>query len=135
MVNLKNMKKQILLLLVVSFMFSCSNDEGNLETELIGKWKLIEVLADPGDGSGTFQPVRSNKTIEFKSDGTLTTNNSLCDPYSDEVISSGTYHNNTITTGCQDPNISTISFELNNQYLILNFISNEGYSQKLEKIN
>ncbi|CAM1372363.1 conserved hypothetical protein [Tenacibaculum litoreum] len=129
------MKKQILLLLVVSFMFSCSNDEENLETELIGKWKLIEVLADPGDGSGTFEPVESNKTIEFKSDGTLVTNSSLCDPYSDEVISLGTYHNNTITTGCQDPNISTISFELKNQYLILNFISNEGYSQKLEKIN
>ncbi|RSC95008.1 hypothetical protein [Tenacibaculum singaporense] len=129
------MKKQILLLLVVSLMFSCSNDEDNLETELIGKWKLIEVLADPGDGSGTFEPVRSNKTIEFKSDGTLTTNNSLCDPYSDEMISSGTYKNNTITTGCQNPNIATISFELKNQYLILNFISNEGYSQKFEKIN
>ncbi|MEY8862589.1 hypothetical protein [Tenacibaculum singaporense] len=129
------MKKQILLLLVVSLMFSCNNDEDNLETELIGKWKLIEVLADPGDGSGTFEPVRSNKTIEFKSDGTLTTNNSLCDPYSDEMISSGTYENNTITTGCQNPNIATISFELKNQYLILNFISNEGYSQKFEKIN
>lgn len=129
------MKKQILLLLVVSLMFSCSNDEDNLETELIGKWKLIEVLADPGDGSGTFEPVRSNKIIEFKSDGTLTTNNSLCDPYSDEMISSGTYENNTITTGCQNPNIATISFELKNQYLILNFISNEGYSQKFEKIN
>lgn len=135
MVNLKNMKKQILLLLVVSFIFSCSNDEENLETELIGKWKLIEVLADLGDGSGTFQPVRSNKTIEFKSDGTLTTNNSLCDPYSDEMISSGIYKNNTIITGCQDTNIAMIFFELKNEFLILNFISNEGYSQKFEKIN
>ncbi|WP_408034315.1 hypothetical protein [Tenacibaculum aestuarii] len=116
-------------------MFSCSNEQNNIEADSVGKWKLIEVLADPGDGSGTFEPVESNKTIEFKSDGTLITNGSLCEPYSDEVISSGTYENNTITTGCQDPNIATISFELKNQYLILNFISNEGYSQKFEKIN
>lgn len=129
------MKNKILLLLAVSLMFSCSNNTEGLKTELIGKWKLIEILADPGDGSGTFEPVRSNKTIEFKSNGTLTTNNSLCDPYSDEMISSGTYENNTITTGCQDPNIATIFFELNNESLILNFISNEGYSQKFEKIN
>ncbi|TDQ28646.1 hypothetical protein [Tenacibaculum caenipelagi] len=129
------MKKQILLLLSIGLMFSCSNDQNSFETELIGKWKLIEVLADPGDRSGTFEPVEGNKTIEFKSDGTLTTNSSLCEPYSDEIINSGTYENNTITTDCQNPNITTISFELSNQYLILNFISNEGYSQKFEKIN
>ena len=129
------MKKKTLLLLAIGLIFSCSNNQEDLETELIGKWKLIEVLADPGDGSGTFQPVESNKTIEFKSNGTLTTNSSLCEPYSEEIISTGTYDNNTITTGCQDPNIATISLELNNQYLILNFASNEGYSQKFEKID
>ena len=42
------MKNKILLLLVVSLMFSCSNNTEGLKTELIGKWKLIEVLADPG---------------------------------------------------------------------------------------
>ena len=30
---------------------------------------------------------------------------------------------------------TTIFFELNNEFLILNFISNEGYSQKFEKMN
>ena len=130
------MKKQILFLMVIGLLFSCSNDDpNNSETELLGNWKLFEVLVDPGDGSGTFQPVESNKTIEFKNDGTISTNNSLCDPYSDEMISSGSFSNNTITTNCQNPNIATISFELQNQYLILNFISNEGYSQKFQKIN
>lgn len=129
------MKKRILLLVAIGLMLSCNNNQENLETGLIGKWKLIEVLADPGDGNGTFQPVESNKIIKFKSNGTLTTNSSLCEPYSDEIISTGTYENNTITTGCQNPNITTISFELNNQYLILNFASNEGYSQKFEKID
>ncbi|WP_428743437.1 hypothetical protein [Tenacibaculum sp.] len=129
------MKKQIFLLLSIGLMFSCSNDQNSFETELIGKWKLIEVLADPGDGSGAFEPVESDKTIEFKNNGILTTNSSLCKPYSDEIISSGTYENNIIKTNCQDPNIATIFFELNNEDLILNFISNEGYSQKFKKIN
>lgn len=43
---------------------------------LIGKWKEIEALSDPGDGSGTFQPVneKQGQLIEFKADGTLLLN-------------------------------------------------------------
>lgn len=132
------MKKQILLLLTIGLLFSCTKeDQNNSKTELIGNWKLIEVLADPGDRNATFQPVESTKTIEFKNNGTVITNSSLCDPYSEEIISSGKFslNGNTITTNCQNPNIATIHFELENQFLILNFISNEGYSQKFQKIN
>lgn len=132
------MKKNILLLILIGFLFSCSSDDQEKsQTELIGSWKLIEVLADPGNGSGTFRTVESNKTIEFKSDGTITTNSSLCDPYSDEIKSSGTFSlvNKSITTNCQNPNIANIYFELKNDYLILNFISNEGFSQKFKRIN
>lgn len=132
------MKTKILLLITVALLSSCSNDEkSNSETRLTGKWKLIEVLADPGNGSGTFKSVESNTTIEFKNNGIIETNTSLCNPYSDEMIDSGTYNlsNKTITTNCQNPNIATINFELQDQHLVLNFISNEGYSQKFKKIN
>ncbi|MDP5200887.1 lipocalin family protein [Flavobacterium sp. DG2-3] len=132
------MKKQILLLLCIGILFSCSNEEEkSSESTVIGTWKLIEVNADPGDGSGTFRAIESNKTIEFKSNGIITTNSSLCDPYSEEIKSSGSYSlaNNSITTNCQNPNIATISFELEDEYLILNFISNEGYSQKFKRVN
>lgn len=72
------MKKLLTLLFAVSIL-SCSNDDDNYENpDLIGKWKLTEVLADPGDGSGTFQKVTSDKIIEFHSDGTITSNGSLC---------------------------------------------------------
>lgn len=128
------MKNQMLFLLFIIFLISCSEEEQtNIDIGLIGNWKLIEILADPGDGSGTFQPVQSDRIIEFKRNGTLTTNGSLCEPYSDEMISSGSFGNNTIITNCQDPNISKIYYELESQYLILNFISNEGYSQKFQK--
>lgn len=38
---------------------------------LIGKWKIVEYLADPGDGSGTYQEVKDDvaHTIEFKENG------------------------------------------------------------------
>ena len=38
---------------------------------LIGKWKIVEYLADPGDGSGTYHEVKSEyvHTIEFKENG------------------------------------------------------------------
>ncbi|KAF2338816.1 lipocalin-like domain-containing protein [Flavobacterium ginsenosidimutans] len=132
------MKKNIIFLMLIGLFFSCSSDDQEkIESPVVGSWKLIEVLADPGDGSGTFRAVESNKTIEFKSNGTIATNTSLCDPYSDEIKSSGSYSvtTNKITTNCQNPNIATISFELKDNYLILHFISNEGYSQKFQRIN
>ncbi len=132
------MKKTILLIIAIGILISCSkNDNDNLKTdELIGQWKLIEQLADPGDGSGTFQSIDSQKIIEFYTNETVTSQNgSLCQPYSEEQISSGTYSlsEQRITTNCQNPNIAFIGFEFKDGYLILNFASNEGFSQKFEK--
>ena len=133
------MKKTILLLAVMVILISCSNDENdNSEiTQLIGRWKLIEQLADPGNGSGTFQSIDSQKKLEFFQDGTITSyNGSLCEPYSDEQISSGTYFldDNRIITNCQNTNIGSIEFKIVDDNLILNFISNEGFCQKFAKI-
>ena len=49
-----------------------------MNVELTGKWKLIETLVDPGDGSGTFSQVESEKIVEFHSDGKIASNGSLC---------------------------------------------------------
>lgn len=130
------MKRILIFFSFTYILLSCSNDDDTkANVQLIGNWKLIEILSDPGDGTGTFVPVQSNKKIEFKTDGIITTNLSLCDPYSDELINSGTYSNNTITTNCENPNIASINFEIQGQFLILNYISVEGYSQKFKKIN
>lgn len=72
---------QILLFLVLIYLNqSCTSDEGKAsrETQLTGKWKLIEQLLDPGDGSGTFRPVSSDRIIEFFSDGSVEVNGILC---------------------------------------------------------
>lgn len=73
------MKKYILLVLVIVSV-SCFSDDSTptLDDSALGKWQLIEQLLDPGDGSGTFQTVQSQRIIEFFSDGKVTVNGGLC---------------------------------------------------------
>ena len=95
------MKYGLILLLLSALPFSCSQDESSQQIEsdpeggLEGKWQLFEILMDPGDGSGVFQVVSSDRTIEFFSDGSFVSNYSLCltDSYSDQETT-GTYDQN-----------------------------------------
>jgi len=93
---------------------SCnSDDDGNdsdLNTELVGRWKLIEIYSDPGDGSGGFESVDSEKTIEFKADETLIANGELCDLNLDANTSvNGTFSESNLTI--DTPNCLTLEFE------------------------
>jgi len=63
--------------LMAVFFLSCEKDEGQT-SPLSGEWRLVEVYADPGDGSGSFEPVTSNKTITFDEDGAYTAQGDLC---------------------------------------------------------
>jgi len=89
------MKKMMMLLMLTGILISCSkkdNEDKNMTNGLIGEWKLIELLADPGDGSGVFQPVNSNKIIEIYNTGVIISNGDLCTMSIDaNVPSSGTY--------------------------------------------
>ena len=64
------------LLMAIAFL-SCEKDDGQA-TPLTGEWRLVEVYADPGDGSGSFEPVTSNKTITFGEDGNYTAQGNVC---------------------------------------------------------
>ena len=76
---MKTLKLLSVLLFIVGIMAACDKKEENeTNAELIGKWRLIEILMDPGDGSGTFSQVESSKVVEFQLDGTITSNGSLC---------------------------------------------------------
>lgn len=123
------------LLMLSVVLVSCKKEE---DPALVNKWHLIEQLADPGDGSGTFQPVSSNKTVEFFEDGTITSNGSLCG-MSSEVGSgsSGTYStaDSTITVdncGFDPPNPMT--FEMQGENLIINYPCIEPCREKYEQV-
>jgi hypothetical protein len=77
-------------------------------------------LFDPGDGSGTFQSVNSNKTLIFDTTGNVTSNGLICDmSIGTSANSIGTYSeaNSTInSTNCTN---LTLNYELNADTLII----------------
>ncbi|MBW1296995.1 hypothetical protein [Aquimarina litoralis] len=133
------MKKYVVLLVIPFLMLSaCSNDDDNgIENpDLLGKWRLIEQLVDPGDGSGTFQTVSSNQELEFLAEGVLqVSNGSLCSLSVDtEGNSTESYSldEGKITADCN--NFIGISFEIKEGRLFLYFSCIEGCAQKYQKI-
>src|ERR1700754_4041906 len=69
-----------LALAVILFISSCK--KANLEAKtnlndkalLIGKWRLVENLLDPGDGSGTWMPSATHTELTLNTDGTTSGN-------------------------------------------------------------
>lgn len=62
--------------------FSCeknNNCEG--ATTPVGQWKLVAEYLDPGDGSGDYQGVDSDRELTINDDGTFISNKNLCEPF------------------------------------------------------
>lgn len=66
-----------LVAIVSSFLFICCEKNCNREelkdSSIVGKWMLVETLADPGDGSGkwTAVDVQGKYFLKFNADGRL----------------------------------------------------------------
>ncbi|TDQ33009.1 lipocalin-like domain-containing protein [Zeaxanthinibacter enoshimensis] len=130
----------LLPLVLICILVSCNAADDDIQntTDIIGTWQLRAVLADPGDGSGEYEPVRSDKTIEFFADGTFITNVSFCDGSRDaEEGFSGTYNPETgvlSPEGCVYAGyMPSYSFEGKN--LIIQLPCIEPCGEKYEKIN
>ena len=123
-----------LLLLTITFV-SCSKENNNEtgENEIIGKWKLIQTYADPGDGSGNWMSVTENESylLIFYANNTFERNGSLND-------CSGTYSivNTVLTLNCNNVE-STYSYSIANKNLIIDgspFYCDESCAEKFERI-
>ena len=128
-----NIFKSVVLILISAFVSSCNEES----TDLVSKWRLIEQLADPGDGSGTFQPVTSNKMIEFYDDGTITSNGSICTlSITTDFPSNGTYNSSTMEIELEDcvGGHAPLSYEMLGQHLILNYPCIEACREKYEQV-
>lgn len=112
--------KKLLLTLFILGAFSCSSSENDVPLELIGTWSLQEVNNDPGDGSGTFLKVKSDKFLIFKKNLEVTSNGSICENSANaDSPSKGTYHisqdsedSGVITSGACEHLSSQITFKL-----------------------
>lgn len=132
------MVKVISVALVICFVAACNLENG--EEGLVSKWHLVEQLMDPGDGSGAFQPVTSDKTISFFEDGSVSSENgSICvgEVWSGGTSSSGTYSEVTMTidvANCTGGHVP-LSYEMDGGFLILNYPCIEPCQEKYEQIN
>ncbi|MCV9388186.1 hypothetical protein [Reichenbachiella ulvae] len=140
------MKMLLSLSIVLVFLASCQQQEviheENIDNPLVGKWKLIEQLADPGDGSGTFRATDKNLQIEFFENKTFKATRSMC--------SLANYEPQT-TEGKVDLNLEVlypegcdnlyddvefqIQYKMEDGQLLLYYFCIEGCGQKFEKLN
>ena len=100
-------------------------------------WLLKEILADPGDGSGTFEKVNSNRYIEFRKDGAVYSNGNLCSmSISSETSSVGECkEGNSILTvkGCDNQPLE-IKYKENHTVMILSYPCKESCLAKYVRI-
>ncbi|WP_052408566.1 lipocalin family protein [Nonlabens sp. Asnod3-H03] len=133
--------KQILFTLIgIILLISCdsSDDAGNvLTSDIVGTWQLTANLSDPGDGSGSFQSVSSNKTITFNADGTFTSNGDVCDmSITTSTNTNGTYNttDKTINANCGTTNLP-ISYTIDNLTMDISYFCIEACQSRYRKIN
>ena len=67
------MKKHILFLMIIGILFSCNkNDDGNnLETEIIGNWKLIQMTGSIPNSETTGTEMEWQETYQLNTGGTF----------------------------------------------------------------
>ena len=112
--------KIVVFLSLAIFLHACSDDKSS---DIEGRWILVAVLVDPGDGSGTFKPAEQQKYLVFGEDNTVASNESHClfsgDP---DEGKTGTYSLATsrVYFDC-DSGEASYGFTLENGELILNF--------------
>jgi len=127
------MKQLLILTLIVGLFLTTSCSKENVtEKDLVNSWHLIELLQDPGDGSGTFQKVESDAIIKFFDDNTVQYSKSFCNTGS--TLNTGTYSlvENKIYPDCNS-NLS-FDFDIEDNRLIIHFRCIEACAGKFELI-
>ncbi len=126
------LKYLILFVATITLFNSCKKD-----ADPVSKWKLIEQLMDPGDGSGVFVAVNSSKTISFFEDGTVTSTGDLCQMSIESGVgSTGVYSevDQMITPDICGTNGYPLNYEFEGSDLILNYPCIEPCREKYEPV-
>ncbi|MCX2720732.1 hypothetical protein [Lentiprolixibacter aurantiacus] len=130
------MKRLLFAMGAIILLNGCDGPE--VTTDIVGEWTLIEVLADPGDGSGRFRSVSSDKQITFFEDGIYTSRGSICDfSIESEGTITGTYalSDSGYWIDCADSVDYSIGLRLEGGFLIITFPCFEPCLQKFRKRN
>ena len=126
------MKISFAILVILSLFTSCKK---NKRDSLTGTWELKEVLMDPGNGSGVFTAVGSDKNLVFHTNGNVNSNGIICDMSIESNSStSGTYSaidSTIISSTCQN---LIIKYEVSGDTLILIYPCFEACKAKYTRV-
>jgi hypothetical protein len=126
------MKISFAILVILSLFTSCKK---NKRDSLTGTWELKEVLMDPGNGSGVFTAVVSDKNLVFHTNGNVNSNGIICDMSIESNSStSGTYSaidSTIISSTCQN---LIIKYEVSGDTLILIYPCFEACKAKYTRV-
>ena len=125
------MKKTLIGLLALTLLLSCSKESKTDSSSILGEWTLTEMLMDPGDGSGVFNPVSNGKNLRFFANGFVSSNGDICSLSADADGSTSAQYSmsdSTINASCFD-----LNFDLNGDELILHFPCIEPCSAKYSR--
>jgi hypothetical protein len=126
------MKVSFAILVIISFLASCKKNDRD---SLTGTWLLKEVLMDPGNGSGVFTAVGSDKNLVFNTNGNVNSNGVICDmSIESNTSTAGTYSeidSTIISTTC--PNL-ILKYEVSGDTLILIYPCIEPCKAKYIKV-
>ncbi len=126
------MKISFAILVILSLFTSCKK---NKRDSLTGTWELKEVLMDPGNGSGVFTAVSSDKNLVFNTNGNVNSNGIICDmSIESNTSTSGTYSeidSTIISATCQN---LIIKYEVSGDTLILIYPCFEACKAKYTRV-
>lgn len=131
-------KKLFFFVALVAFFSSCGKDDSDNNTENLpegvsSQWKLIAQYNDPGDGSGGFEPVESNKSLVFYDDGTLVCYGSLCSTLTgSDVSNNGVYDASNFIITTEECDQYTVRYAYEDDYLILKYPCDEPCHEKYQ---
>ena len=127
------MKISFAIIVILSLFTSCKKNKRN---SLTGTWELKEVLMDPGNGSGVFSAVSSDKNLVFHTNGNVNSNGIICDmSIESNTSTSGTYSeidSTIISATCQN---LIIKYEVSGDTLILIYPCIEACKAKYNRVN
>ena len=127
------MKISFTILVILSLFTSCKK---NKRDSLTGTWELKEVLMDPGNGSGVFTAVSSDKNLVVNTNGNVTSNGIICDmSIESNTSTSCTYSeidSTVISSTCQN---LIIKYEVSGDTLILIYPCFEACKAKYNRVN
>ena len=118
-------------------LLSCTKSNHQERNDILGTWKLIEILNDDGSGNASWQSVSDelSYSIQFEENSTFKILNSSTNCYSGEYNIMDSVLTLTFSNNC---NVSKYNIEFSDNYLLLNaspFSCDEACVEKFEKLN